>query len=239
MIKIKKIVHPHSYEIMQARTDQAHLTGQPIIEHPFWYENTETGQLYYDLYGCVAWPTAVSEKGKAMPGYVGILGVVKSKIEGALIQDAAFQLLAEGAARDVPTLLEMILAMRKDYGFGLHPDLLQCWYGDPERFVKNVALKNERLVATGGEKAVILIIPPNDFYDPKSFDNYVHSLRSVLVPNNKRFFFGGGNLLKQHLRAFERDNPAVLAIGGLVHTLLGHCTWAGSSRKTVFVIEDF
>ncbi len=239
MSKIKKVVHPHAYEIMQARIDQAHITGQPIVENPYWYENLENGQLYYDLFGCVAWPTEVSERGKTMPGYVGIIGVVKSKLEEKSILDAPFQLLVEGEARDVPSLLEMIIAMRREYGFGLHPELLQGWYGDPERFVNIVALKNERLVAKGNDKAAIVIIPPNDFYNPKSFDTYMHSLRSVLVPNNKRLFFGGCNILRQHLRAFERDNPDVFAVGGLVHTLLGHCAWAGSNRNTVFVVEDF
>ena len=237
MSKIKKVVHPHAYEIMQARIDQAHITGQPIVENPYWYENLENGQLYYNLFGCVAWPTEVSERGHTMPGYVGIVGVVKSNIEGKSILDAPFQLLVEGEARDVPSLLEMIIAMRKEYGFGLHPELLQGWYGDPERFVNLVALKNERLVAQGGDKTAIVIIPPIDFYNPKSFDIYIHSLRSVLVPNNRRLF-AGGNILSRHLRAFYRYDPAVFAIGGLVHTLLGHCTWADSNRDSVFVIED-
>ncbi len=238
MIKIKKVIHPHAYEITQARIDQAIVTGQPTVENPYWYENLETGQLYYDLFGCVAWPTEVSERGKTMPGYVGIVGVLKSNVEGKSILDAPFQILVEGEARDVPSLLEMIIAMRKVYGFSPHSELLQVWYGDPERFVNIVALKNERLVANGGDHSAIVIIPPNDFYDLKSFDTYIQSLRSVLVPNNKRLFLGGCNILRQHLRSFERGNPAVFAIGGLVHTLLGHCAWAGSSRNSVFVIED-
>lgn len=237
MSKIKKVMHPHAWELLQSRKDAAIVTGQPLIEKPFWYENTETGQLYYDLYGCIGFPTEVSEKGKAMPGYVGVIGVVKPKEGGKPIRDAAFQLLAEGAARDVPSLLEMIITMRKEYGFGLHPELLQGWYGDPERFITYVALKNERLVEKDGDKAAILIIPPDDFYDPKSFDNYVHSLRSVLVPDKRRFFLGGHKLLGRILPAFERGTPAVMAVGGLVHSLLSRCEWMDQARSNVFTVD--
>ncbi|MCK9391539.1 MAG: hypothetical protein WCW53_06915 [Syntrophales bacterium] len=176
MSRIEIVVHPYAYELLQSRTDQAAITGQPMIERPFWYKNTETGQLYYDLFGCVGWPTEVSETSNGLPGYVGIIGVVKPKEEGKPIQDAAFQLLAEGESKDVTSMFEMITAMRKEYGFGLHPDLLQAWFGDPERHVTTIALFNERLIAKGGERAAILIIPPNDFYVQHSFDHYMRSL---------------------------------------------------------------
>jgi len=238
MSRIKKITHPYPSEIIQARIDESIVTGQPLVERPFWYEHTETGQLFYDLYGCIGWPTEVSDKDEGMPGYVGVMGVVKPKKEGIPVQDAAFQLLTEGESLDVPTLLDMIITMREEYGFGQHPTLLQSFWGDPERFITTIALKNERLVASGGERLAILVSPPLEFYETVAFDEYVRALQSVIIPGRVRFYFGGCDLLKNKLREFKRNNPAVMAVGGLVHTLLAQCEWMDQARDNAFVVEE-
>ena len=41
---IKLISHPHAIETMQSRRENAHITGQEIVENAYWFENTETGQ---------------------------------------------------------------------------------------------------------------------------------------------------------------------------------------------------
>jgi len=235
---IEKITHPHAWNVLQARIDESIVTGQPMIERPFWLKNTITGQLYYDIMGCVGWPTEVSDRDEGMPGYVGIIGVVKSKAEGKPVQDAAFQLLAEEESRDVPSLLGMIIEMREEYGFGLHPDLLQAWFGDYERFTTVLALKNERLTAGGKKRNAILIRPPIDFGSPKTFDNYVRSLQSVIVPGKVRFYFGGCDILRNKLREFKRDCPAVMAVGGLIHSLLFETLWMDSTQSNVFTVEE-
>lgn len=171
-----------------------------------------------------------------IPGYLAVVAVVKPKEDGKPLQDAVFQLLAEGESTSVPALLEMIVKLRKLYGFGLHPELLHGWYGDPDMFIMPVALKNERLMQQGKEKAAILIIPPTDYYNPDAFKDYMHALQGVLV--DKRLFFGNCKTLRKHLHSFERGNPAVMAVGGLVYTLLGHCTWADPSRDAAFVVEE-
>ncbi|MFZ2809404.1 MAG: hypothetical protein WAZ60_23720 [Desulfosalsimonadaceae bacterium] len=229
--KIRKVTHPHAWELLQARIDEAAVTNQPMVERPFWYE-ADDGRLYHDLYGCVGWPTEVSDKDGGMPGYVAVVGVVKMK-EGA-IQDSPFRLMAEGESRDVPSLLDMIIAMREEWGFGLHPELLHAWFGDPERFVTTIALKNERMDPAKG----ILISPPDEFYGPTAFDEYVRSIQSVIVAGRVRFYFGGCEILKNKLREFRRDNPAVMAVGGLVHTLLSHCEWMDQARENMFVVEE-
>jgi hypothetical protein len=233
--KIKKIVHEYAWELLQARQDAAIVTGKPLVERPFYYENTETGQQYYDLCGCIGWPTEVSEKDDGRPGYIAVVGVVKGK---AKPQDAVFQLLAEAESKDIPTLLNRVQDLRAEYGFGLHPDLLQSWVGNPERFITQAALLNERLIEQGGDDQAILIAPPDDFYNPKVFDHYVRSLHSVIIPDAVRFYFGGQEVLKNRLREFRRDDPAVLAVGGLVHSLLSRCTWLDQSRENMFVIEE-
>ena len=238
MTEIALITHPYAWEVLQARTDESIVTGQSLIERPFYFKNTVTGQLYYDILGCVGFPTEVSDRDEGMPGYVGIIGVIKPKTEGKPVQDAAFQLLTERENKDVPSLLDMIIEIREEYGFGLHPDLLQAWFGDYERFTTVLALKNERLTAGGKERNAILIRPPIDFYEPKAFDNYVRSLQSVIVPGKVRFYFGGCDILRNKLREFKRDCPAVVAVGGLVHSLLSQCEWMDSTQSNVFTVEE-
>jgi len=236
-MKIKMIVHPHAYELQQAHLDQAHITNQPLVEKPFWYENTETGQTYYDLQGCVGWPTEVSEKDEGRPGYVAIVGIVKSKKQENP-ENAVFQLLAEMESKDVPTLMNKMIALRADYGFGLHPNLFETWFGDPERCVTMLAIKNERLTASGDDRQAILITPPDDFYEPTRFDEYVRSMRSCIMPDNPRFYMGHNKILKNRLRKFLRDDPAVTAVGGLVHSLLRRCAWLDQTSENAFVIEE-
>ena len=235
--KIEKITNPFAWELYQARLDQSIVTGKPLIERPFHYENTETGQLYYDLYGCLAWPSEVSDKDEGMPGYAAVVGIIKSK-KDEKPENALFQLLTETESKDVPTLLNNCIKLRIEYGFGLHPTLLQAWFGDPEIFVTTLALYNEKRIAEGGDKAAVLIIPPDDFYDTKRFDNYVRSLRSCIMPANTRFYFGKNEILKNRLREFRDKDPAVLGAGGLVHSLLSRCEWLDQTRENAFNVEE-
>lgn len=237
MSRIVKITHPYAWELLQARIDQANVTGQPLIERPFYYQDKTSGMTFYDLYGCVGWPTEVSDTDMGRPGYLAIVGIVRPKDEGKPVQDAKFLLMAEAEHRDVPSMLEMMLTMRAEYGFGQHPTLLQAWWGDPERFIQTIALRNERLIAEGGENAAILISPPAGFYESRAFDEYVRSLHSVIVPERIRFYFGGNQVLRKRLPEFKRDDPAVMAVGGLVHTLLSHCEWMDQHRESAFTVE--
>jgi len=233
---IKLITHPHPIETLQARIDEARVTGQSLFENPFWLENTETGQLYHDLYGCIGYPTEVSEK-EDQPGYVAIVGVVRpdTSMEHYNPLNAVFQLLAEAESKDVGTLISRAVELRERYGFGVQPELLKVFFGDPERFLTTLALKNEDLIRQGKES--VLITPPVDFYESAVFDNYIRSLKSCLLPGSLRFYFGGNDILKNHLMEFRRDNPAVFAIGGLVHSLLTRCTWMSEAGDNVFAVE--
>jgi len=228
---IKLISHPHAPEIMMARRDHAHLTGQELMENPYWYEDMETGMLYHDLYACLGWPSEVSEKDTGLPGYAAIVGVIRPP--GLDMEthydprDAKFRLLAEAEDEDVPSLLEKCVAMREKYGYGVQTNLLKVWFGDFDRFYRPLALFNERL----GENKEILIVPPDDFGIPKIFDNYVRSFESCIRAGKTRFFFGGNGILKRRLHKFYSNDPAALAIGGLVYSLLGRCMWMSQSEQ--------
>lgn len=237
MSKIVKVTHPDAFAISKSWEDEANITGQGYIERPFWYMNTDTHQLYYDLYGCIGWPSEVTDKDDGMPGYVAVVGIVKPKVEGRPVQDAVFQLLSEYEHKDVPSMLEAVLQMRDEYGFGIHPELLHSFHGDPERFVTSLALLNEKLMAKGGSRLSILVSPPDDFYVPKAFDHYVRSFRSVIMPDKVRFYFGRHDILKNRLKEFRQGDPAVFAMGGLVHSLLSQCLWMDRTRENAFVIE--
>jgi hypothetical protein len=239
MSKIIKVTHPDSVAIEQAWQDEANITGKHYTPHPFWYENTDTGQTYYDLFGCVGWPSEVSDKTDGLPGYAGIVGVVRPKVGNRTPEDAVFQLLTEFETLDVPTLLENMVMMRNEYGFGLHPSLLTSWYGDPEKYVTILALYNEKLIENRSEKYSIIIAPPDEFYIQKVFDHYVRSMRSVIMPDKVRFYFGKKDgILVNRLREFRQNDPAVFAMGGLVHSLLSECMWMDRTRSNAFVVEE-
>lgn len=229
---IKKVVHPYAYELREARMDFARITKKPMVERPFYYKNIESGERYHDIYGVVGWPTEVNDKDEGRPGYVAIIGVIKDEQP---IEAPIFRLLAEVESRNIPSLLIHMLAFRRRYGHGLHPTLLQSWWGDPERFITTLAIFNEKHI--GNE---LMISPPVDFYNPKRFDDYARSMQSTISKDIeiKRFKFSGLEILKNRLREFKRDDPAVLAVGGLVHTLLLSCQWMDQAQDNMFMVEE-
>lgn len=237
---IKFISNPHAWELHQARYDESVVTGQPMVERPFWFENTETDQLYFDIYGCIGYPSEVSDRDEGLPGYAAIVGIVRpdDSLEHTDPVNANFQLLAEAQSKDVGTLLSLCVKLRKKYGFGCQENLLRVWYGDPERFLTTLALYNEGLVRDGGDKNAILVTPPIDFYSPKIFDNYVRALRSTILPDATRFYFGHNDILRNRLREFRQADPAVLAVGGLVQSLLTNALWMDTAKSNAFTVEE-
>jgi hypothetical protein len=176
-----------------------------------------------------------------MPGYAAIVGVIRPKSIDKNThydtRDATFVVLCETETFDVPTLLGNCVKMREKYGFGIQPSLLNVWRGDPERFFRVLALRNERLIEQGGDRHSILLTPPEDFYTPMIFDNYVRSLESTIRGEKKRFYSERCKILKTRLKRFLRDDPAIMAVGGLIHTLLSHCAWMADNGSSCFSVE--
>ena len=238
-MKIKKVVHENAYGLYQARLDQAFITNQTYIEKPFWYENLETGQLYYDIYGCIGYPTEVSQKETDRPGYVCIVGIIKSQDETKNPKNAPFRLLAEAESFDVPSLIDHIIRLRNEWGFGLHPELLHTFIGDPERYIDILALRNEKLIAEGGEKNSILLSPPLDFSSSNYFDEAYRSLYSVLEKDHVRLYFGKNNILRHRVMEFKVGEPAVIAVGGLMQWLIFGTPWLQSSKEnSMFLVDE-
>ena len=237
--KIKLVTHPHSIDLLQARTDYARITEVEMVERPFWYSNTETGQLYYDIYSTIGWPGEVTDSTDGLPGYAAIVGVVRpnDSLDTLCPLNANFQLLDEVESKDVPTLLRKCVKLREEWGFGIHKNLLSFFFGDADRFFTPLALCNEGLIEKGGEKAAITITPPDDSYAQKIFDSYVRALRSTLLKETRRFYFGYNDILQNRLREFKQDDPCVFAVGGLIYSLLCRCRWMDAARETVFNVE--
>lgn len=238
MTKIRLVTHPYAVDLLQARKDYSILTGQEMVERPYWFENTETGQLYYDLYACIGWPSEVTDSSDGLPGYVAIVGVVRPTEDlNSDPLNANFQLLDEIESKDVPTLLRECCRLRKEYGFGVQRNLLTFFFGDPERFLVPLALFNEILIREGGDRNAILISPCDEMYAQKIFDSYVRALRSTLLEETRRFYFGFNDLLQNRLREFKKDDPCVFAAGGLVFSLLNRVRWMDSQHEGIFTVE--
>lgn len=237
-MKIKKIMpDPLNWQLYQQRIDEAHITGVPFIEKAHHYQNTETGQLYYELFGCVGWPTVITDKNRATnkPGYLAIVGVVKGK---GLPEKAPFQLLAEYESHNIGSLFNEMVNLRGQYGFGQFPGLLQAWIGDESRFVSELALYNEDLMKSGGSKQAILISPPDNFNDPKFFDVYIRAISAALDKDAQRLFYGKNDILRNRIREFLDKDPVITAMGGLVYSLISRCFWLDHARSNVFTIEE-
>lgn len=233
--RIKVVAHPYAWETMQARLDHAEVTGQPLVERPWWYEDTASGDLFYDLFGCIAWPTEVSDKSEPeLPGYAAIIGVVRPSdtLEHISPVDAVIKMLAESESGDVKTLFEACKAMRATWGYGQRRETLQEFYGDPVRFIDTISIMNKQ--AGDGE---LLITPPDAWDTPMIFDHYARSLRSAIL---QRRFSPGKNcpLFRARLKEFRRNDPIIMAVGGMVHTLLGRCLWMDRAGESAWRMEE-
>ena len=242
---IKLVTHPYPMEIIQARRDDAEVTGQPLVERPWWYEHKKTGTLFHDIYGCIGWPSDIDDPHGMRAGYAAIVGVVRpsDNLENISAQDARFVLLEDTQSRNVKTLLKNCLEMRERYGFGLRSDLFEFWYGDPARFIDDLSVFNERLSRSRHDKnrKAIFIAPPDSYEAPDSFDIYSHSLRSVLhgEREEKRLFATKeAGILKNRIKEYRRNDPCAMAIGGLIHTLLNRCLWMDDLTPGAWRMEN-
>lgn len=237
-MKIKRIdPTPEDYLVRLAREDNARVIGKPLVEKPIHFENIETGQKYYWLYGCVGWPNIISNKPKAVnrPGYVAVVGVIKNNREP---EDALFQIMAEAEGHSIQFLIWEMLRLREEWGFGLHPELLHSWWGDPERFIMEIAVINERLVKFGGERKSLLFNAPEGYGNPQSFDLYVRALTEALSNQNQRLYYGGNDILKNRVGEYSEKDPVVVGMGGLVHSLVTYNPWMDQVRESVFRVEE-
>ena len=235
---IEMLVSQEPYYTLRARQDHAKITGKKFIEKVIWFRNTDTGQLYHSLFPAIGWPAEIKDQDKGQSGYICVVGVVKPKVPPKSYKtlDAKFQIIDEFQSKDVQVLLDEAVKMRERMGFGVTPELVSTWYGDADRFLTTLSLLNERLIMGRGEEYALTVTPPVDYYDPFSFDQYVRSIKSCILGN--RLFFGDCDIIRNKLRRFDKDDPAIGAVGGLVHTLLTQVMWMDATEETSFNVDE-
>ena len=223
---------------MQARRDFAHITKTPIVEKPYWFQDMETGNEYYGIYGCIGWPQKFQGRGDELPGYGCVLGV--RKIEGQDPENAQFDILDD--CRQPPgnedLLIQDCILMRNRWGFGVHNDLMPVCYGDYRPFELLVADFNTKLTDKTGEEHAFIVSPPDDFDQQTVFHIYVSRLGSVLAARQKRLYLGNHQTTKNRLQGFKNLDPVIMGLGGLIHTLLLRQPWMEQSTPSVWQMPD-
>ena len=223
-------------DTMQARRDFARITGTDLVELPYWFRDTKTDISYHSIFGAIGWPRKISERGDDRKGYAVIIGVAKGNTDPAR---ARFVLLDETEENSVELLLSDAIAMRKRWGFGVHKSLMRVFIGDHRQFEMVVANYNTRMVEAGKEDEALMLSPPDDYESPQAFNIYMRQLQAVLSKRTipKRLHLGQGSIIAKRITAFQRDDPAVFAIGGLIHTLLLRSPWMEQTVPSVFAVD--
>lgn len=217
---------------MAARRDYANVTKTPTVEKPYWFLDDETGWEYYGIFGGIGWPQKVVETDKQRSGYAVVVGVLKRKGEPPL--NASFIILDEVQEHSVDILLEKAVSMRKRWGYGAHKSIMPVFIGDHRQFEMTVADYNTKAVMEGREQDELIVSPPDEFDNPQAFDVYLRRLHTVLSKDGKRLHLARNEIIQQRIIEFMRDDPAITAVGGLVHALLLRTPWMEQSSPAVF-----
>lgn len=230
---------PYSQSTMQARRDFAHVTKSPVIEPPYWFRDTKTEKEYHGIYGAIGWPQRLSEHGDERPGYGVVVGVRKIKAQEAA--EARFDILdeIEEQAGSEELLIKACVEMRARWGYGVHESILPVFYGDHRPFELVVAEFNTHIAETSDDdRQAFIVSPPDDFENPKAFDVYMGRLASVLRSKTKRLYIKPFEQIQNRVLAFRRDDPAIMALGGLIHVLLLRQPWMEQTTPSVWQMPE-
>jgi hypothetical protein len=169
-------------------------------------------------------------------GYAAIIAVLKQ--EGVEPEKAVFKVVDEIECPGAERLIAKCFQLRGKWGFGLHPDLLAFWVADHRKFEMVTAKVNTRMVQKGRDEEAFIACPPDDFDMPNAFDLYMDQLKSVMS-QDKRLFLGDSNIIKKRILAFNRDDPVITAIGGLVYTLMIRQPWLEQTTSSMFQMPEW
>lgn len=234
---IELILDPYPAATMQARRDFAHITQQRIIEKPYWFRDTNTGIEYRGIYGAIGWPQKITGRGDELPGYAVIVGARKD--EEVQAEESRLDILDEVEERSEDLLIHECANMRNRWGYGVHDSLIPVFIGDYRPFELVVAHYNSRVSEdTEDESQAFIVSPPDDYESSNSFDIYMGRLRTVLSAKAKRLYINNNTIIKNRIVSFSRDDPAIMALGGLIHTLLLRQPWMEQAIPSVWQIEE-
>jgi hypothetical protein len=209
------------------------ITGEQFLSKPVYYRHNETRAEYCYLAGGIGWPRDPKEK----PGFAVIVAVDKTSGDRP-----AMRVLEEAEAPTVEGLLKECVRLQKKYGYSECSDLFRFWYGDPERSDTFVNLFNYREDASKDPDSVY-IVAPYDFDRPNAFERYTNQIWSGLatdpVSNRKRLYLGDCVKLRNYIqntptdaatKGNVKDYPAIVALGGVVHSLMMLMPWLEFAR---------
>jgi hypothetical protein len=233
MIELVKEQYPK--QTMMARRDFAKVTKQRVVQNPYWFRDRDTGREYHGLYSAIGWPQRIAESGDQLPGYSVIVGVVKDKMPP---EAATMRVLAEFETKAEEHLIDMSVQLRKRWGFGAHPALLRFILGDHRICETVLGNYNARVIDRDeGDSQALIVSPPDDYDNPRAFDVFMGRLRTVLT-DPKRLYLDRHPIITNRLRAFQRDDPAIMALGGLVHTLLLRTPWMEQATPGIWQMPE-
>lgn len=219
---------------MMARKDFAKVQNKKLIEPVHWF--TDGDNEYYNLFMGIGWPQRITERADQLPGYSCMVGVEKSAQIAA--ESAKFIVLDEIEEFSVTQLLSASVEMRGLWGFGLHKRFLRVFYGDHRTFELTVANYNGRLIEDdGNDLNAVIVSPPDDYDTPQAFDIFLRRLEDVLSEKNKRLNLGNADIIRNRILSFTRNDPAIMALGGLMHVLLMRTPWMESLDSGVFGVD--
>jgi len=133
-------------------------------------------------------------------------------------------LLAEVQQIGVEELIRESIELQHRYGYEV--GLLEHWFGDYEPYISvqdRINQEIKRQSSFPGYRG-FYVSPPEDFDKPNAFDLYADSIRASLK-GDKQLFLGDCDLIQAHLQNYKKNSPAIWALGGIIHTLLGRNLW--------------
>ena len=172
------------------------------------FKNKETGDLYRQVVGGIAWPSG------ANPGWAVVLG--QDYLKDEVLKKYHFRILAESDFINPTDLLRRCFEYKKQF-------FANPFYGNTGNTVMMDALNN---------LDVNFYIESAPFVDdPGCFQYYVSQIRERAMPSKKFLHFGKSSKLPGHLMSLPmqrithtkaQDYPAVLALG---YALTGAVTY--------------
>jgi hypothetical protein len=205
-----------------------HLAKLDIGEEPFsqgfYYRDEKTKLEYFVIEGALAWPWPKDK----IPGVVVVLGVKRTNHPRP-----TFQVLDEAVVNRGEDLLKKCLKFRSKWEDN-EKTLLRGWWGDPGRFMTSCSNFNAKLMKKD-KKGGFYLSSFMEFERPNHLEIYLNSLQRALEKDSsgrKCLFLGDAHYLRMRLcipnwpKSGQSENyPALLALSGLVHSLLTLRPW--------------
>jgi len=221
--------------VMMARRDFAKITKVKIIEPPYWFIDDQSGLSYRNMYAGIGWPQQMSDRDDQRSGYACIVAVIKDDLP---VEDSRLLVLDEVEDQSIEILLKRAIEMRQRWGFGLRKSLLRVFLGDFRQFELVVAEYNGRQIEIdNNDRNVMIVSPPDDYDNTQFFDICMRRMQSVLSEDSKRLSLGNNEIVRNRILAFKRGDPAIAALGGLIHSLLIRQPWLELTVPSVFDID--